>query len=264
VTAPAPTAPVGLAPLHDKVVLITGAGAGIGRAIAVQCARAGAAVVATGPGTNVLETATIIESAGGRVAVAHTDVSQADQVAAAVSLAVDRFGGLDGVVHNAISRHSNLPMTIGECTGAVWQDMLGVSLRGAYLCARFALPELRQRQGRLLLMTSAAAMEGNPRLPGYAAVKGALRALTKSLAVEWGPLGVSVAAVSPMAVTPALEIARRENPVLARRLQNGIPLGRVGEPDTDIAPAVVFLLSDGARYITGQTVVVDGARFTGL
>ena len=88
--------------------------------------------------------------------------------------------------------------------------------------------------------------------------------MVKSLAVEWGPLGVTVVAVSPLARTPALDKAYAENPTLGERLRQVVPAGRIGDPESDIAPVVVFLLGDGARYISGQTIVVDGGRFTGL
>ena len=113
-------------------------------------------------------------------------------------------------------------------------------------------------------MTSPAAMEGSVTLPAYAAAKGAVRGLAKSLALEWGPLGVGVVCLSPLANTPALARAYVENPGLEERLAQVVPLGRVGDSDTDIAPVVVFLLGEGARYITGQTIVVDGGRFTAL
>jgi NAD(P)-dependent dehydrogenase (short-subunit alcohol dehydrogenase family) len=113
-------------------------------------------------------------------------------------------------------------------------------------------------------MTSPAGLEGSVALPAYAAVKGALRGLLKSLAVEWGPLGVNVVGLSPLARTPALDKAYLENPALASRLRDVVPVGRIGDSVSDIAPVVVFLLGDGARYISGQTIVVDGGRFTGL
>jgi 3-oxoacyl-[acyl-carrier protein] reductase len=246
------------------VVLVTGGGAGIGRAVCLACARAGAAVVVTGPGDNAELTAATVRHEGGRAVWARTDVAVARQVEAAVQVAVDRFGGLDAVVHNATSRRSSAAVSIDALDNDAWTDHVAVSLRGAYHCARFALPHLQRRRGRLVLMTSPAAMEGSVALPAYAAVKGAVRGLARSLAVEWGPLGVGVVCVSPLARTPALERAYRENPELEARLARLVPLGRVGDADTDVAPAVVFLLGDGARYITGQTLVVDGGRFTAL
>ncbi len=245
-------------------MVVTGAGAGIGRAVSLACAQAGAAVVVAGPGDNAAETAALVEERGGRALFARTDVTAAQQVEAAVQSAVSTFGRLDGVVHNATSHRSSDVVAIEAIRDDVWEDHVAVSLRGAYHCARSAQPHLARHGGRFLLMTSPAAMEGSSALPAYAAVKGAVRGLAKSLAVEWGPMGIGVVCVSPLARTPALDRAYLANPELEERLARVVPLGRIGDPDTDIAPVVVFLLSDDARYITGQTVVVDGGRFTTL
>jgi NAD(P)-dependent dehydrogenase (short-subunit alcohol dehydrogenase family) len=220
--------------------------------------------VVAGPGENAGLTAATVQQRGGRAVWARTDVTVAHQVEAAVQVAVDRFGGLDAVVHNATSRRSSEVVSIDALDEDAWDDHVAVSLRRAYHCARSARAHLQRRGGRLVLMTSPAAMEGSVALPAYAAVKGAVRGLARSLAVEWGPLGVGVVCVSPLARTPALERAYGENPVLGERLARLVPLGRVGDADTDVAPVVVFLLGDGARYITGQTLVVDGGRFTAL
>lgn len=261
-SAPGP-APV-LTSLATKVVLVTGAGNGLGRAIAVQSARAGARVVLTGPHANVDETAAIIAGDGGEATVVRVDVSVAADVAAAVQTARSTYGGLDAMVHNATSRYSSVVSTLDDVGGVDWDDQLAVSVRGAFLCAKAAYPELVKRRGRFMLMTSPAAFEGAKMLPAYGVVKGALRAMVKALAVEWGPSGVGVVALSPLAVTPALHNAYREDPELEPRMRAVTPLGRVGDAEADVAPAAVFLLSDAAHYLTGQTVVVDGGRYTGL
>jgi len=250
--------------LAGKVVLVTGGGGGIGRAICLGCGKAGASVVVAGPGDNGAETAELVRARGGQAVFTRTDVGVAGDVESAVRGAVDTFGGLDGVVHSATSRLSPEVVAIDALDDEAWGDHVAVSLRGAYHCARFALAHLQARQGRFVLMTSPAAMEGSSALPAYATVKGAVRGLARSLAVEWGPLGVGVVCVSPLAHTTALERAYVENPGLEERLARLVPLGRVGDPDTDIAPVVVFLLGAAARHITGQTVVVDGGRFTTL
>ena len=101
-------------------------------------------------------------------------------------------------------------------------------------------------------------------LPVYSMVKGALRGFAKSLAREWAPLGVTVNAISPLAETPAMTSAYEKDPTLQPRLERVVPMGHLGDPETEIGPAVVFLAGDGAGYITGQTLAVDGGRFMTL
>lgn len=261
------TGPVGgpvTGSLTGRVVLVTGGGAGIGRALCEACASAGADVVIAAPGTNGEQAAADITTGGGSAAYIRADVTSLADLHRAVDHAVTRFGGLDGLVHNATSRYSSVVTPLSELDADVFDDHLAVSVGGAFNCAKAALPELRKRRGRLVLMTSPAAMEGTSTLPAYGTVKGALRGLAKSLALEEAPYGVNVTAVSPLAVTPALHNAYRSNPHLEERLRQLVPLGWVGDPLLDIAPVVTFLLGDGARYLTGQTLVVDGGRYTGL
>ncbi len=250
--------------LGGKTVLVTGGGAGIGEAVCVACAKQGAKVVVAAPGKNGEGTAADIQSFGGLARYVQADVGSLADMQRAVAEAVEHFGGLDGVVHNATSRQSSVVTSLADLDPAVLDDHLAVSVGGAFNCAKAALPHLRERRGRLVLMTSPAAMEGSATLPAYGTVKGALRGFAKSLALEEGSHGVNVTAISPLAVTPALHRAFRSNPDLEARLQKLVPLGWVGDPLLDIAPVVAFLLGDGARYINGQTVVVDGGRFTGL
>jgi NAD(P)-dependent dehydrogenase (short-subunit alcohol dehydrogenase family) len=252
------------AQLSGRTVLVTGAGGGVGRGVALACASEGAHVVVTSRGENGAETVALIETRGGAAEWIRCDVTRQSDVEAAVDSAVASTGGLDAVVHNATSRRSSEPVRLEAVDDELWEEHASVSLRAAYYCATAARPHLEARRGRLLLMTSPAGMEGSPTLPVYGIVKGALRGFAKSLAREWGPHGVTVNLVSPLAETPALEQAMIEDPAMRARLAARIPLGRVGDSETDIGPVVAFLLGEGARYITGQTVVVDGGRFMGL
>jgi 3-oxoacyl-[acyl-carrier protein] reductase len=220
--------------LDGRVVLVTGGGAGIGRAICRHAASAGATVVVAAPGDNGEQTARTIADSGGAATWIRTDVTSASDVKAAVSRTVEELGGLFAVVHNATSRHSSQAVPLTDLSLQEWDDHVAVSL------------------------------DGGTALPAYGAVKGALRGFTKSLAQEWGPDGISVNCVSPLAMTPAMERAFVSNPVLEEGLRQTIPLRRIGDPFDDIAPSVTFLLSDGGSYISGQTFVVDGGRFTTL
>ena len=252
------------ASLAGRSVVITGAGAGVGRAIALECAAHGATVVVAAPNRNGAETVECIVDRGGAAVWSQCDVTVAAEVERAVALAVERTGALDAIIHNATSRFSSEPARLEAVDEQLLDDHVAVSLRGAYHCARAAADALRPGRGRFVLMTSPAGMEGSATLPVYGIVKGALRGFAKSLAREWAAMGATVNLVSPLAQTPAMVKAYEADPNLEARLAARIPLGHVGDAEREIAPAVVFLLGDGAAYITGQTIVVDGGRFMGL
>jgi NAD(P)-dependent dehydrogenase (short-subunit alcohol dehydrogenase family) len=250
--------------LAGRVVLVTGAGRGLGRGVALACAAAGADIVVASPRENGTETVAEIESRGGSAAWVRCDATVAADVDAAVAAAVERDGGLDVVIHNATSRRSSEPVRLEDVDEALWHDHASVSLRGAFHCAQAALPQLRARRGRLIVMTSPAGIEGSAMLPVYSMVKGALRGFAKSLAREWAPFGVTVNAVSPLAETPAMTSAYGKDPTLEARLARVVPMGHLGDPETEVGPAIVFLAGEGAGYITGQTLGVDGGRFMTL
>jgi 3-oxoacyl-[acyl-carrier protein] reductase len=138
------------------------------------------------------------------------------------------------------------------------------AVRASFDCAQAAFAHLKATQGSYLLITSATGIEGSPYLPVYGMVKAAQRGFGKSLAREWGPEGIRVNLIGPVAMTPALVVAYKANPVLESRLVARTPLQRVGDPAADIGPAAVFFASDLARFVAGQTLIVDGGGFMGL
>jgi 3-oxoacyl-[acyl-carrier protein] reductase len=255
---------VSTGPLTGRVVLVTGGGDGLGRGICLSAASRGATVVVAAPRDNAATTVELVEAAGGIASWQRCDVTEADAVASCIDATVAKYGGLDAVVHNATSRHSSSPVPIQNVTEDEWNDHVAVSLRAAYLLAGNAFVPLQATRGRFVLMTSPVGMEGSTTLPAYSAIKGAIRGFAKSLALEWGPAGVTVACISPLSTSPALTRAYEKNPELEARLTHHIPLGRVGDPEHDIGPVVSFLIGPDADYLTGQTLVVDGGRFTTL
>jgi 3-oxoacyl-[acyl-carrier protein] reductase len=131
-------------------------------------------------------------------------------------------------------------------------------LRGTYLVARAALPHLEATGGSLLVLTSEAGFEGKARLPAYAAVKAAQRGLARSLAREWGPRGVRVNCLAPLAATPAMVTAMAADPAMEARVLGRNPLGRLGDAVTDVGPVARFLLGPEAAFVTGATLMADG------
>ena len=250
--------------LEGQVAVVTGAGQGVGAGIATALAAAGASVViATRRAANGEPAAESIRAAGHEAVFVRCDVTEAADVESTVAEAVERFGGLDIMVHNAVA-NAGRPGGVHLTRSDLIRPQIATSTAAAFHCARASLPHLRQRPGTLILLASPAGVEGSANLPVYATVKAAMRGMVKSLAREWGPDGVRVNAIAPVARTPAMDAAVAANPSLEARLVARTPLGRLGDATTDIGPVAVFLASGQARYITGQTIVADGGGFLGL
>jgi 3-oxoacyl-[acyl-carrier protein] reductase len=251
--------------LEGRTVIVTGAGAGVGRGIALACSDHGANVVIAARRTVTGdEVANEIVRRGGRALSIRCDVTVRDDVYGAVEAAVAEYGGLDSMIHNALS-FVGRPHETEEVPVETWREMMDTAVRASFYCAQAAFAQLRERAGTLILITSAAGVEGSPYIPAYGVVKAAQRGLAKSLAREWGPLGIRVNCIGPVAWTPAMEKSAEGSPVfLEGRLIDRTPLRRIGEPEADIGPVAVFLASDMSRYVTGQTIIADGGGFTGF
>ena len=248
--------------LEGKVVLVTGSARGVGRGIVDALAAEGASVVASvhhGEDADPL-----IAAVGGPVKAPVCDVTVRGDVEAAVAVAVDAFGRLDAVVHNAVSNRSNEITELESAPPELYAEHASVSIRALLYLAQASFPYLSARHGSFVVLTSPAGIQGTPDRALYAAVKGAQRGFVKALAREWGAHGVRVNGLAPLAMTPALERAFAGDPTLRQRLERVVPLGWFGDPAVDIGPAAAFLCSDASRYVTGQTLAVSGGRFTAL
>jgi 3-oxoacyl-[acyl-carrier protein] reductase len=248
-----------------SVALVTGAGQGVGRGCALALGAAGhAVVVAARRAENGEPVADEVRQRGGQAICVPTDVLERDAIFAAVTRAVDEFGGVDVLVHNAFTG-TGPPYRVEEATDDIWIPASRSAVWASIWCAQAASEHLAASAcGRLILVSSAAGIEGSASLPLYAAVKAAQRGLAKSLAREWGERGVTVNCIAPIAVTGALEGAFDKNPDLRPRLEARTPLRRLGDPERDVGSVVAFLASEAAGYVTGQTILCDGGSFTGL
>ena len=248
--------------LDGHTVLVTGSGAGVGRGIAMALAADGAhVVVASRSNSGVADE---IDARGHRATWARCDVTDPDQVADAVDVALAATGRLDALVHNATSNRSSRPHRLADVDRQLFDEHYSVSVGGARHCAAAAFPVLKARGGSFLVFTSPAGIEGSATLPLYATMKGALRGFAKSLAREWAPHSITVNVVSPLAYSPAMTAAIEADPAMEERLSRRVPLGRIGDPERDIGSAIAFLVGPSARYITGQTLGVDGGHFMNL
>jgi 3-oxoacyl-[acyl-carrier protein] reductase len=255
----------GASGLEGRTAIVTGAGQGVGRGIALALAARGASVVVAARRAETGEPVVReILDRGQRGLCVETDVTSRESVEGAVAAAVRAFGSLEVVVHNAF--RGGWAHRLEDLDDRVWRSCSRTAVWGSYHCARAAYPHLLAagRRGRLVLLTSNAGVEGSAAMPAYAAVKGAQRALAKSLAREWGAHGITVNCVAPLAGTPALEEAFVRMPELEGRLLARSALARMGDPEADVGPVVAFLAGDEGGYVTGQTLVCDGGSFTGL
>ena len=242
--------------LKDKIAVVTGAGRGIGRAIALGLARQGAAVVASDIN---LATAQSVEAeiiaAGSRSFAIETDVSKEDQALRLASEAMQRFGKIDILVNNAGILATG-PLL--ETTLEVWERTHAVNLRGVFLCTKAMLPAMmEQRSGRIINIASVAGKRGGGFFGNtcYASSKGGVIAFTKGAAREAGPYNITVNAVTPAMIDTEMisGMPKDKHDSLLR----SIPLGRMGSVD-NVAAAVCFLASDAAGFMTGEIMDVDG------
>ena len=249
--------------LSGRVALVTGAGRGIGAATAKRLAQEGARVtLADLDEEGCAQVAKDIEALGVDGAEAlpiRCDVSDAALVQATVDATLERFGQLDILVNNAGILRDNL---IFKMSDDDWDRVIGVHLRGAFLCARAAQkPMVERRYGRIISLSSTSAL-GNRGQVNYSAAKAGLQGLTRTLAIELGPFGVTANAVAPGFIDTDMTRATAERLKLTpEQFQAGvsqlIPLRRVGQP-AEVASVIAFLASDDASYVSGQTIYVAG------
>jgi 3-oxoacyl-[acyl-carrier protein] reductase len=248
--------------LTGRKALITGAGHGIGRAIAVGLAQAGADVVVH-YGRAAAEAAAVvveIEALGRKATALAADVTSTDQVNTLLDDATARLGGLDILVCNAGHLVGRVPVEAmpDEHFGAV----IDVNLTSVFRCVRAALPALKQSgRGRIVTMSSLAAHNGGgPGSAAYAAAKAGIRGLTKALAKELAPYGITVNALAPGFIGDTTFHGTFTTPAAQQAIIDGVPLRRAGRVD-EVAGAVVWLASDAAGYLTGSTVDIDGGAW---
>jgi 3-oxoacyl-[acyl-carrier protein] reductase len=240
--------------MAERVALVTGASRGIGRAVAVDLASHGYDIALFGRDAAALaESAAAVEAAGTRAFVHAVDVTDGAAVGAAVDAVVAAGGRLDAVVANAGQSQDGLILRFKR---EDLDRLLAVNLTSAFtLSAAVAKPMIKQRSGAIVFVSSIVGISGNAGQTAYAATKAGLLGLTRSLAKELGSRNVRVNAVAPGLIETAMTAAL---PDAARAaFLDGVALGRAGTPE-DVAGVVTFLVSDAARYVTGQTIVVDG------
>ncbi len=240
--------------LEGKVAVITGAGRGIGAAIARRFAAEGAFLVLNSLSDSAAKIAEEIVAAGGKAVAVQGDVSKADDVARVIDAAISNFGRLDILVNNAGITRDGLLMRMAEDD---WDAVIDTNLKSVYLCCRAALrPMLKSRGGgRIINLSSVIGLSGNAGQANYAASKAGIIGFTKSLAKELASRQVTVNAIAPGFIVTDMTAGLSDE--AKETLLKRIPLGSLGEPG-DVAAAAAFLASAEAQYITGQTLTVDG------
>jgi NAD(P)-dependent dehydrogenase (short-subunit alcohol dehydrogenase family) len=244
--------------LSGQVALVTGAAQGIGQAIALRLAEAGAAVVAAGHNAAGLEaTKAEIEAAGGRCAVVTGDVCNDSDLDGFVAAAIDSFGGIDILVNAVGGMHPFTPAL--ELSEDVFDAAIDRNLRSTFALSKRAATRMVEagKGGRIVNIASIAGLRPDPILAGYNASKAALISLTQSLGNEFAPLGILVNAVAPGPIRTPNIAPILDAPEIAEIVSSRTPIGRAGEPD-DVAMAALFLASKAAGHMVGAVLVVDG------
>ena len=243
--------------LKGKSGIVTGAGSGIGKAIAKGLVQAGAEIVIVGRNRERLEkAATEIEKFGGPVIALQTDISKMGDIKNLVDRTVKEFGKIDFLFNNAgIIRRSPSE----EFTEKDWDETITTNLKGPFFLAQAVARVMisQKRKGKIINTSSLSAVQGGKRVPAYAASKGGLAQVTKSMANDWARYNILVNALGPGWVKTELTEPLQQDRERYAEITNRIPLGRWADPE-DLMGAAVFLASDASDYITGQTIFVDG------
>lgn len=261
--------------VDGKVAIVTGAGRGIGKAIALILAEAGADITVVARTKEQIEqTAGDIRKLGRKALAIPADVSQEDQVKKVVEQTISQFGKIDILVNNAGIAVSKpvviIPgAEIAGFTGKVsaqdeqttlqeWRQIIDTNLTGAFIFAQAVGPYMmKQRKGKVINTSSTAADQGLPRISAYSASKAGLSTFTRCLASEWGPFNINVNAIAPGIIRTDMVAHHLENPKSKEAILQRIPLDRIAEP-RDVALLVLFLASEASDYLTGQIFTIDG------
>jgi len=243
--------------LDGQVAIVTGAGQGVGRGVALAVAAEGAQVVTLGRTLAKCEAVVAeIEHRGGEAVADRCDIEHRDQVESSVKRTVDRWGRIDLLVNNAQTKvYQSLRRMTEADMETMWQSGPMAAFRFMQLC----FPYLREVKGCVVNMGSGSSILPLGSMGGYAMTKEAVRVLSRVAALEWGRFGIRVNSICPMAETPGLDaFAESAGPGVAETVAASIPLGRWGDPEADIGRAVVYLASKDGSYVTGTTLMVDG------
>ena len=242
--------------LNDRVVIITGASQGIGRTMATVFAESGANVICVARSEDkIKELSSEIENKRGRAIPIACDIGDGVAFSNTIKSVVDQFGKLDILINNAGITRDALLMRMNE---SQWDEVIQTNLKGAFFGMKAAIrPMMKNKFGRIINITSIVGLTGNPGQANYAASKAGLIGMTQSIAKEVGSRGITVNCIAPGWIDTEMTEELPEDS--KRDLLDRIPIGKIGKPE-NIAHAAVFLASDEASYITGQTITVDGGR----
>ena len=242
--------------LNNNVAIITGASQGIGRTIALVFAKSGANVICIARSeSKIKELCLEITDQGGQASPIACDVGDGDAYANAIKSVANEYGKLDILINNAGITRDALLMRMNDTQ---WDEVLNTNLKGAFYGMKSAIrPMMKNKYGRIINITSIVGLTGNPGQANYAASKAGLIGMTQSIAKEVGTRGITVNCIAPGWIDTEMTVDLPEDS--KKDLLDRIPIGKIGKPE-DIAHAAVFLASDEASYITGQTITVDGGR----
>ncbi len=243
--------------LSDKVAIVTGAGQGIGRAIAQSLARDGAKLVINDIAEeNAKEVAKEIESKGGEATVILADVSNKNAVEHMVRLTLEKYGKIDILVNNAGISGPMVP--VQNLSEDDWDRVINVDLKGTFLCSQAVIPHMLENEyGKIVNIASIAGKEGNANMTAYCAAKSGIIGFTKALAEEVVKNGINVNCICPALIATELTLGLGEEQI--KFLTEKIPVGRLGKPE-EVADLVKFLVSDAANFITRQAYSISGGR----